>query len=151
MPHSLKKDKHLIESQNIAIDLETLIGDKTHFMKGKYMGVSGSVDKMTQKIYLNVSINNFSNKGFIVDDNLFINAKIYGKAYKDVFLVPNGAIIEDKYIHIIKDQKLYKRRVQILKRYDDYSIVDKGLFSGDIINLTRLDYYIEGMDIKDIE
>ena len=147
----LSRDKTgIIGEDDISVDLEVLIGDKKYNIKGQYMGVSGSIDKMTQKIYLNAGIDNLS-KNIIIDDNLFVNAKIYGKKYKQVFLIPNEAIIKNNYVNIVRNQKIYKQKIQILKKYKDYSIINKGLKNGDIINLTRLDYYLDGMEIEVIK
>jgi RND family efflux transporter MFP subunit len=142
-----KQESSIIGADEVSVKLKALIGSNYHDIEAKYMGVSGSIDNLTQKIYLTAEIGNLS-KNIIVDDNLFVNAKIYGKKYYDVFQVPNEAIIENKYVHIVENKKLYKREIKILKKYKDYSIVDKGLFNGDIINLTILEYYIDGMDIE---
>ena len=142
-----KRESSITAENNISIDLKALVASKEYDIEGKYFGISGSVDKMTQKIYLNVEISNLS-QDLIIDDNLFVNAKIYGKKYKQVFLIPNEAIIENKFIYLVNNDKIYKREVKVLKKYKEYSVINKGLKSGDIACLTRLDYYIDGMEIE---
>ena len=85
------------------------------------------------------------------DDNLFVNAKVYGKIYQDIFLIPNVAINDRGYVYIIKDKKIFKRKVEILKAYTDSTLVKSGLSDGERINLTRLEYYIDGMEVNPVE
>ena len=142
-----KQGASIVGANNISVKLKALVGNQHHDIEARYMGVSGSVDNLTQKIYLTAEISNLS-KNIIVDDNLFVNAKIYGKKYNKVFLVPNKSIVEGKYVYIVKNKKLYKKEVAILKKYKDYSIIQKGLLDGDVVNLTILDYYVDGMDVQ---
>ena len=36
----------------------------------------------------------------------------------------------------------------MLKKYDSVSIVKSGLKDGEIINMTRMDYYLDGMKVN---
>ena len=58
------------------------------------------------------------------------------------------AIHNNSYVHIIKDNKIFKRDIEILKKYDDISIIRSGLVNGEVINLTSLPYYVEGMEVN---
>ena len=142
-----KRESSIIAEDTISVHLKALVGSQEYDVEGKYIGVSGSVDKMTQKIYLNVEINSLS-PDLIIDDNLFVNAKIYGKEYKGVFLIPNEAIIENKFTYLVKNSRIYKREIEILKKYKEYSVIAKGIKGGDVVCLTRLDYYVDDMEIE---
>ena len=110
-----KQGASIVGANNISVKLKALVGNQHHDIEARYMGVSGSVDNLTQKIYLTAEISNLS-KNIIVDDNLFVNAKIYGKKYNKVFLVPNKSIVEGKYVYIVKNKKLYKKEVSIFMK-----------------------------------
>ena len=148
----LKKENNKILSESeISVNLKAFIGGKEYEILGNYIGISGSIDKMTQKIDLNISIDNFKKQNLVVDDNLFVNAKVYGKVYQNIFLIPNVAINDRGYVYIIKDKKIFKRKVEILKAYTDSTLVKSGLSDGERINLTRLEYYIDGMEVNPVE
>ena len=148
----LKKENNKILSESeISVNLKAFIGGKEYEILGNYIGISGSIDKMTQKIDLNISIDNFKKQNLVVDDNLFVNAKVYGKVYQNIFLIPNAAINDRGYVYIIKDKKIFKRKVEILKAYTDSTLVKSGLSDGERINLTRLEYYIDGMEVNPVE
>ena len=148
----LKKENNKILSESeISVNLKAFIGGKEYKILGNYIGISGSIDKMTQKIDLNISIDNFKKQNLVVDDNLFVNAKVYGKVYQNIFLIPNVAINDRGYVYIIKDKKIFKRKVEILKAYTDSTLVKSGLSDGERINLTRLEYYIDGMEVNPVE
>ena len=46
-------EEGIISSEDILIDLRASIGEDEYLMKGEYMGISGYIDNLTQKIYLN--------------------------------------------------------------------------------------------------
>ena len=108
-------------------------------------------NKLSQKIDITALIDDFSDLNIPVENNLFFNAKIYGPVYDRVFSIPNIAIHDDSYVYIIEDSKIFKREIEILKKYDDVSIVNSGLLNGEVINLTKMDYYVDGMTVNMME
>ena len=48
-------------------------------------------------------------------------------------------------------EKIFKRKVEILKAYRDSTLVKSGLSDGEKVNLTRLEYYIDGMEVNPVE
>ena len=132
----------------IDIDLFTKIGDKEINLKADFGGLSGSIDNLTQKVYLTGVIKNFSDLNLIADNNIFFNSKIYGPVYNQVYVIPNRALISKNEVLIVVDEKLYKRSIVVLDRYEDFSIVSNGLKDGERLNLTNLNYFIDGMDVR---
>ncbi len=141
------KDQNKLKN-DISIQLSTKIGDSSKIIEAEYLGFSGNIDKFSQKINVTGLIENYSDLDIHVDNNVFFNAKIYGDIYKDIFLIPNIAIHNDSYVYVINDGKIYKREIQLLKKYDSISIVKSGLYDGEIINMTRMDYYLDGMKVN---
>jgi len=137
--------------QSISIQLDTRIGDAEYNVDADYIGSSGSINKLSQKIDITALIDDFSDLNIPVENNLFFNAKIYGPVYDRVFSIPNIAIHDDSYVYIIEDSKIFKREIEILKKYDDVSIVNSGLLNGEVINLTKMDYYVDGMIVNMME
>ena len=133
---------------DIRIQLSAKIGDSDKIIEAKYLGFSGNIDKFSQKINVTGLIENFSDLDIPVDNNVFFNAKIYGPIYENIFSIPNIAIHNDSYVYVINDGKIYKREIHLLKKYDSVSIVKSGLKDGEIINMTRMDYYLDGMKVN---
>ena len=135
-------------TENILIELYSEIGNLDYRINATYLGSSGSIDKLSQKINITALVDDFLKLDIPVDNNVFFNAKIYGPSYNSVFSIPNIAIHNNSYVHIIKDNKIFKRDIEILKKYDDISIIRSGLVNGEVINLTSLPYYVEGMKVN---
>ena len=133
---------------DIKIQLSAKIGDSDKIIEAEYLGFSGNINKFSQKINVTGLIENFSDLDIPVDNNVFFNAKIYGPIYENIFSIPNIAIHNDSYVYVINDGKIYKREIQLLKKYDSVSIVKSGLKDGEIINMTRMDYYLDGMKVN---
>lgn len=135
-------------NKDILIELISEVADSEYVVNASYMGFSGSINKLSQKIDVTALIDDFSALNLPIDNNMFFNAKIYGSALDEVFLIPNIAVHDNSYVYVIQDNKIFKRIIRVLKKYDNITVVDSGLISGEKINLTRLDYYVDGMDVN---
>ena len=97
---------------DLKIDIKSKIGDSVYVYDGQFAGISGSVDKLTQTVKLNVILNN--NKLSIpIDKGLFVESKIFGKTYEEVFVIPNQAINHKKEVYVVKGDVLLKKEVEI--------------------------------------
>ena len=130
------------------IELSLKIGEETYNLSGRYEGVSGAVDRLTQSVFLNVSLDNLNELGLMVDNNLFVNAKIYGKEYSEVYVLPNSAIRDNNLIHVIENRKLVAQKIKTLKTYKDSSVIECEGLDNQYINLTPLEYYVNNMQVK---
>ena len=134
---------------NIKINISLNVGDEVYNLEGNYEGISGSVDRLTQSVTLNVSLDDLKKIGLIVDNNLFVNSRIYGKNYPDVYVLPNIAINDDYSIHIVENNRLFSKKIEIIKEYKDSTVVRfSSSKDSQLINITPLDYYIDSMKVK---
>ena len=78
----------------------------------------------------------------------FVNAKIYGKEYSEVCVLPNSAVRDNNLIHVIKDRKLAAQKIKILKTYKDSTVIECDGLDNQYINLTPLEYYVNNMQVK---
>ena len=77
--------------------------------KWKYSGISGNIDKLTQTVNLKVSIDGDS---FVLPVDIGVSkAKIYGKTYEDVFVIPNKSINEKNEIYVVDENTLLKKKL----------------------------------------
>ena len=142
-----KNDLGIINPPLLDIKISSRIGEKTYYQNGEYSGISGNIDKLTQTVNLNVSING-DNFVLPVDNGVFSKAKIYGKTYKNVFVIPNKSINEKNEVYLVDKNILLKKKVEIIKRYKDSTIVQSGIMNGDLINITPISIYVDSMKVK---
>ena len=55
-----------------------------------------------------MSLDNLNELGLMVDNNLFVNAKIYGKEYSEVYVLPNSAIRDNNPVVFLEHKKTYR-------------------------------------------
>ena len=142
-----KNDLGMIERPDLYIEIISEIGEKTYFQNGEYSGISGNIDKLTQAVNLTVSIDG-DNFALPVDNGVFSKAKIFGKTYKKVFVIPNKSINEKNEVYVVDENILLKKKVDIVKRYKDSTIVQNGIINGDLINITPISIYVDSMKVK---
>ena len=143
----VKDSLGFINKADLKIDIKSKIGDSVYLYDGQFSGISGSVDKLTQTVKLNVILDN--NKLSIpIDKGLFVESKIFGKTYEDVFVIPNQAINHKKEVYLVKGDILLKKEVEIIKRYKDSTIIKSGLENGNMISITPIPIYIDSMKVN---
>ena len=142
-----KNDLQIMNNSNIYTDIATSIGGKTYYQKGEYSGISGNIDKLTQTVNLKVRFDG-DDLMLPVDNGVFTKAKIYGKTYKKVFVLPNKSINEKNEIYIARKNILLNKKVEIIKRYKDSTVVRSGITNGDLINITPISIYVDSMKVK---
>ena len=145
---SIFENNHSNYEEFIDIHLSSVIGDKEIKLKAEFGGLSGSIDNLTQKVYLTGIIKDFSGLNLVADNNIFFKSKIYGTTFKEVYIIPNEALFSNDKVYIIDDERLYSKAVTILDRYENFSIVSGGIEDGEQLNLTNLNYFIDGMKVK---
>ena len=138
----------LENNQDLQIDVSLSIGGETYHLDGKYEGVSGAVDRLTQSVFLNVALDSFESLGLIVDNNLFVKAKVYGKRYSDIYVLPNVAIRDKNVIDVVEEGRLFNEKVEIIKIYKDSTVIKCDKLDNRTINITPLDFYVDSMKVK---
>jgi len=75
---------------------------------------------------------------------LFVDATIEGKEIPNAVRIPRSALHEGKFVFLIKDRRLKKRAVDVLRREQDSILIEQGLDAGDVLALSRLHLMVEG-------
>ena len=146
----VKNNAGFIEEGSLRIDIVSKIGDNTYRYDGTYSGISGSVDKLTQTVNLNVLLD-MKNMNLPIDKGIFAESKIYGRFYEDVYVLPNQSINDKNEVYIIEEDILLRKKVKIIKRYKDSTVVRGGLAHNDILNITPIPIYIDSMKVDILE
>ena len=156
LPISISDIQHLgiskdasgfIQGADLKIDITSEIGNDIYKYSGKYSGISGIVDQLTQTVKMKVLLDN-NDLTLPVDKGIFAESKIYGKTYDKVFVLPNQSINDDNEVYVVTDNILIKQKVEIIKRYKDSTIVKSGIKNGDIINMTPISIYVDSMKVN---
>ena len=159
LPISISDIQHLgiskdasgfIQGADLKIDITSEIGNDIYKYSGEYSGISGSVDKLTQTVKMEVLLDN-NDLTLPVDKGIFAESKIYGKTYDKVFVLPNQSINDDNEVYVVTDDILIKQKVEIIKRYKDSTVVKYGIKNGDIINMTPISVYVDSMKVNVLE
>ena len=79
----------------------------------------------------------------------FVNATIVGKKLDGIFRVPRQAFVSEKELYLVTPvNTLLRREVNITYRLPDALLVDEGLTAGDTLNLTRLQFMNDGLEVR---
>ena len=82
---------------------------------------------------------------------LFVNARIKGRWADGVVTIPRAALRNQNQVLVVdKDNRIYYRRIEVMRFENDNVIVSDGLESGDVVNISPLQTIIEGMRVKPI-
>ena len=79
---------------------------------------------------------------------MFVNAEIEGLSYSGVTVVPRNSVKDDM-IWIVKDQKLRRISVEVIRLENDFAFIADGLNKNDRILITRLSSYVDGMPVRE--
>ena len=79
---------------------------------------------------------------------MFVNAEIEGLSYSGVTVVPRNSVKDDM-IWIVKDQKLRRKSVEVIRLENDFAFIADGLNKNDRILITRLSSYVDGMPVRE--
>ena len=77
----------------------------------------------------------------------FVEVEIMGKTIKDAFLIPVSAIREFSNIWVVKNNRLYIKKVKVIRYVDNNAIV-KGLSAGDEVVISPLPYVKDNMKVR---
>ncbi len=82
---------------------------------------------------------------------LFVQAEIEGRSYDEIFRIPRGAIRAGNQLLVVDDQnRLFARAVDVLRFDGEHAFVAKNLHDGELICISNLDTFVDGMLVKPI-
>ena len=141
-----KNNFGFMNSPKLKIDVIFENKNKIYKYNGQYLGISGSVDKLTQTVNLKVLLDG-KTLNLPIDKGIFVQSKIYGKKYEKVFLIPNKSINDENEVYVVVEDILLKKKVEIIKRYKDSTVVKSGLTNNDLVNITPISIYVDSMKV----
>ena len=83
--------------------------------------------------------------------NQFVQAQIQGNQLEDVFVIPRSALrINDEVIVVDKENRIFRKPVEIIWKQEEQVIVKSGLQEGDLLCLTPLLFAADGAKVRPI-
>jgi len=77
---------------------------------------------------------------------LFVEASFAGHPIPDAVRLPRPALHNDSYVYLLREGRIYRQPVKLLRREQD-SVIVGGLEAGQQVVLSRLDLMIDGMAV----
>ncbi|MBT3218711.1 MAG: efflux RND transporter periplasmic adaptor subunit [Proteobacteria bacterium] len=140
-------DRHLPSlksGQLVRLHTDALPG---HTLMGKVTAVSPSLDPMTRRAPVEITVPNVGGK---VTGNLFARGEIVVSEYSDAYVLPIEAVarsVERATVQLARDSKVVSSTVTVLGQTNGEVAVD-GLSTGDLVILPGAEHLAEGEVIK---
>lgn len=99
-------------------------------------------DPMTRTLTVAVRVDGkqaaLANPGLPLVDGMFCRVDIPGKAMQGVFRVPRWAVSYDGQVYIAEENRLRKRKVEVVRTQGEDTFIRSGISAGDVVVTTRL-------------
>ncbi|MFB0565509.1 MAG: efflux RND transporter periplasmic adaptor subunit [Candidatus Aminicenantaceae bacterium] len=117
--------------------------------KGRVSLVNLAADPLTKKFKVEIRVNN---KGLILRPNTFGEVVLEVSTHEDALVIPQKAVLENKYVILARDSKAERREVSLGLQNSDRIEVVSGLKEGDLVVVVGNYGLEEGaqLDIKEV-
>ncbi|MCG8473703.1 MAG: efflux RND transporter periplasmic adaptor subunit [Desulfobacterales bacterium] len=78
----------------------------------------------------------------------YVDIKLQGNTIASVVAVPDKALRNGPAVWVVKDEKLYIKKVTLARREEGVAYIQEGLEEGDLIILTQLASPVDGMAVR---
>ena len=139
----------LADSADIPVTLSAEYAGRKQTWIGKLARTEASIDERSRFIFLVVEVTDTINaEGTQLPVGLFVDATITGRWVDDVVTLPRSALRNNDAVLVIDEANtLHFRQVSILRVTDDSVLITDGLSAGDQVNVSPLQFVVEGMPV----
>ena len=146
-------DGTLIElNKQPQVELFSKIGNKTYEWTGKIIRSEAEIDPLSRMLSVVARVSEPYDRSINeipLKVGLYVNANIFGKKFKNIYVVPRHVISNNNFIWTTnKEGILFQKQVEVLRTEDNYAYIYSGLNSSDEILITKLGFIINGMQIR---
>jgi len=103
--------------------------------------VGETIDQRTQSIPAYISMKDADN----LPNGVFLSSAIAGSKIENAVLVPRQALYSERYVYLIKNNKLYYQEIDIVRKQEESVIVNSGLAAGDTLVIELMQGVAPGM------
>jgi RND family efflux transporter MFP subunit len=125
-------------------------GHDSSLWQGKVARVKANIDEKTRTLPMTIEITNIedSKKGiYKLRPGTFVKCSIKGETFENIFVLPRY-VLNQSNLFIVENGKLYKKEVNILRKFEEEVYVQSGLKKGDKVLSTPIPGAIHGMKVK---
>tara|TARA_Y100001970_G_C14093003_1_gene781074 strand:+ start:137 stop:1198 length:1062 start_codon:yes stop_codon:yes gene_type:complete len=141
-------DGTMLESKDRpSVRLFTSYGGENFQANGFILRSESEIDPKTRMISVIATIP-MSDINISLKVGMFVNAEIEGLSFSGVTIVPRNSIKDDM-IWVVKDQKLRRKSVEVIRLENDFAFIADGLNKNDRVLITRLSSYVDGMPVRE--
>lgn len=137
----------------LEVTLSVSIAGRDYQWHGQIMRTEGMLDARTRQLFLIAQIDNPHAPAH--DDHppllvgQFVEAEIPGRLLRDVVVLPRRvARADDEVLVITPDNRIERRKLEVVWRDRSSIVVRAGLSAGDRVSLTQLPYAPQGSPVK---
>ena len=151
---SMRFRGELIPQEGPEVLLHANFAGQEYTWIGRIVGVEGEIDSRTRMVTLIARVADPYGRGEEPDRpplaaGLFVEAEILGYEVEDVVILPRSALrTSDQVLVVSEEDRLYFRRVDVLRSDAETVVIRSGLDSGERICLSPLDAVVEGMRVR---
>ncbi len=110
---------------------------------GTVTRIGSSIDPKTQTVDIFVKVNQETNNRLL--NNVFVEVQFQGKPVEDAFAIPPMALYENSFVYLLKNGKLLKQNVNLIRRENNRVIIKDGINTGDTIVVEAMQGVASGM------
>jgi RND family efflux transporter MFP subunit len=154
LPLSNRQLTYLDTAGSAQVELTAIIGSDTRIWEGTLNRVEG-IDAATQQLNVIVRVNKpygldvTSVENFPLRVGQYVSARIAGQVLKDVFVIPRGALREEREVLIMTDENtIVRRAVTVAWSDDEFAAITVGLADNDALVITPLSTVTDGTPVK---
>jgi len=130
------------------VNIKWVIGNKSYKTKGKISRIDGLINKEIAGINIYAKIDKSLPK---IPLGAFIEINLISNTPSDAIIVPSSSIFQNKYIYLVRNQKLIKREIIVISEEREGIIIKDNNLSGNYIATTRLSNMKDNMQVETLQ
>ncbi|MBA58167.1 MAG: hypothetical protein CMQ40_03235 [Gammaproteobacteria bacterium] len=143
----------LEEGKAPTVHLSTVYAGQAYSWEGKLVRTESEINSKTRMVTAVVRVKNTENPGKPdLPIGLFLNARIMGKWVENVVSLPRSALRnQDQILVVDKENKIYYRKVVVMKSEKDNVLISAGVSQGELVNISPIQTVVEGMKVNPVK
>ncbi len=130
--------------------LSARFAGEAHTWHGRVVRTEGEIDAKSRLVHVVARVAN-DGRGLPLPVGLFVQARIAGRAAKDIAIVPRQALqARDRVFVIDAEDRLRFRDVEVLRIEGDEALIRRGLGVGERICISPIQAPVDGMRVRPV-
>lgn len=132
----------------LPITISSKLGSRLITWSAHIVNVENFLDPQSKQLHLIAEIDQQKHLGTSNQIPLkvgqFVEAQIEGRTMSQVFVIPRSALYQNEAVYLSEQDRLVKKKVNILWSDEKYAVIQDGLSAGDLLVITPLGNPISG-------